>query len=343
VPVILTPLLGWERNVELGDGTIIPSWLGVSDTASVPERTEAFNNTALRMGEVADIIYPSDKRSNSKKFNEYVVNVQHMSPNGVASMVPYPRCFLASTFGGQADRLNYTLRTQKSIDKSSAPPDAQTGLGLGAKVLVLCIGGEVTNAVIIGGIREGDKHDKDDGHHLYFEFNGVQVAIQDNGNFVLQMNGPTKADGTPEKDGAKQSTFSFTDDGQCAIEVETGVHIGSAGSDEALVMGTTYRQQQKSMHQMLMNDLVNLSTQITALGGVMASVGGVLTAAGASMLVPIAGAVAAGPQVAAAGASLAATTTIFTSISALFTKMYAEINNFESQTDLYLSKKNSTD
>lgn len=308
--------------MELNDGTIVPSFLGVKDTATYPDSTEAFGNNVLRIGEVLEIIYPNEKRSVSKKFNEYVVNVQHMTA-GVSTSTIYPHCFLASTFGGVADRLHYTLRTQK---KAGAPSD--TGLGLGSKVLVLCINGETNNAVIIGGIREGDKHDKDDGHHLYFEFNGVQVAIQDNGNFVLQMNGPTEADGTPKKDGSKQSTFSFTDDGKCAIEVETGVHIGSADSSEALVMGTTYRQQQKSMHQQLMNDLTNLST-------VMNAVSATLQVAGTDPVLAVLATTAAA-ALNTAGLTLRGAAT-------LFTKMYSEIYAFESQTDEYLSKKNSTD
>jgi hypothetical protein len=323
--------------MKLRDGTVVPSFLGVKNTREHPEPNEHFHNRALRMGEVLDIIPPSDERSQSKKFNEYIVRIQNKSLLGESNTLEI-RCFLASSFGGQADRLHYTFRTQKATGEPS-----ETGLGLGSKVLVLCINGETNNAVIIGGLREGDNKDKEEGHHLHFEFNGVTVAIKDTGEVILQMVGPTNADGTLKDSASKTSTLSFTKDGVVSFDVEKGVHLGNTDANEALVMGTTYRQQQRSLHQQMMNDLVNLSTQMTAIGGAIAGAAGSLATAGGVMTTPVAGAIAAAPMVAAAGATLATTTAMFAAASALFTKMFEEINNFEMQADEYLSKKQTTD
>ena len=328
--------------MELRDGTIIPSFLGAKDTTRNPQATEAFNNNALRIGEVLEIVRPTDSKSVSKKFNEYVVRVQHMSPSGAATSAIYPRCFLVSTFGGQADRLHYTLRTQRD---EGSPAPSKTGLGLGSKVLVLCINGETNNAVIIGGIREGDNHDKNEGHHLRFNFNGINIAIKDTGELVIQMAGPTKADGRLVDSSSKTTTISLTKDGVVSIDCETGVHLGSTNANEALVKGTTYRRQERNMHQALMSDLVNLSTQFATLSGLIVGCGTILGSIAANPANALF--TATNPGVAAsltaASVPLISSTSAFASISALFTKMYNDIVNFEIQAGDYLSKKNTTD
>jgi len=175
--------------MELPDGSIIPSFLGVIDT-SRPESTGMWTNTMLRHGEVTDIIYPDDTRSLSHKFIEYKVRVQHRDGTGYAT-IEYGNCYVANLFGGIGDKLRFTLR------KDSRFHD----LGTGSKVLILCISGETQNAVIIGGIRDSQETVKDqkaDGHNLFFEFNGLQSSINDAGEFTVTRLGKTQSDGTPD-------------------------------------------------------------------------------------------------------------------------------------------------
>jgi hypothetical protein len=45
----------------LNDGTVIPSHFGIEDTATFPEPNETFGNFAPRIGEVKEIIWPSER------------------------------------------------------------------------------------------------------------------------------------------------------------------------------------------------------------------------------------------------------------------------------------------
>lgn len=179
--------------MELNDGTIIPSYMGVSDTATSPEPSEMFGNTSLRIGEVKEIIYPSSKKSVSKKFIEYRVAVQHRDNQGISGSTEYGNCYLANMFGGIADKVRFTYR------KEAEGSGSVDGLGQGSKVLLLCVNGESSNAVIVGGLRDGretTKDPEDTGHHLLFEFNGTKATINSDGEFKLEFKGATKADGS---------------------------------------------------------------------------------------------------------------------------------------------------
>lgn len=153
------------------------------------------NNTLLRIGEVQEIVQPSDPRSRSKKVREYRVFVQERG-NGTGSTKMYEGCILMNLFGGFADKLEYTLRAEKNADtKSSTHKPGEPGKG--SQVLILCINGEAHSGVIIGGLRVAAK-DKDDpkgadGHHLNFEFNGVHFAIDKDGAMTLTVKGATDA------------------------------------------------------------------------------------------------------------------------------------------------------
>jgi len=173
----------------LADGTVIGSHMGVSDTSRGGGSTEQFGQWGLRMGIVRDIIYPEDKRSESKRFIEYTVEVQFKDSQGRTGTTPYSNVFLASAFGGRGDKIRYTHRAAKQVDDQ--------GLGLGSKVVIGHLNGDRQQAIILGGIRDqNDKPDKeDDGHNYLWEFNGVQTVIRDDGSYELLFKGATDYDG----------------------------------------------------------------------------------------------------------------------------------------------------
>lgn len=173
----------------LPDGTIIPSYMG-SEPMGKKSKTNAFNNFTLRQGEVRTIIYPDDPKSVSKKYVEYAVAVQVRDGSGPAVTVNYPNCVVANLFGGVADKLRYTYRAQTS------EPEKGKVVADGSKVLVLCVNGELRKAFIVGGINEDPtKEKKDDGHHLFFEFNGTQISINKDGELQIRYRGPTDITG----------------------------------------------------------------------------------------------------------------------------------------------------
>lgn len=205
----------------LEDGTIIPSYMGV-EPGGRGGWDGQFNNFGLHVGEVREIIKPSDQRSLSGRWYEYNVECTNFV-NGTTTSIMYYNCVLMSTFGGAADQIHYTLRES---DQQKSPED---GINVGGKVLVMCIDGKRTKAVIIGGVRdEGtdpkasgyEGKDAEEGHSLYFEFNGVQVKVNKDGECTIKFRGATKVDGTLDDNAdpdAEGSTLTFNKEGSIKL------------------------------------------------------------------------------------------------------------------------------
>lgn len=181
--------------MELSDGTIIPSYLG----AASPGAEMAFRpqGAEICIGEVKEIIYPKGKKSVSKKFIEYRVIVQRLDAMGRPGVTEFGNCYTSSFFGGVADKCRFTYRKQTKANSS--------GLGEGSKVVLVCLHGNSNNAIIIGGLRDGQKDEtedpgEDDGHHLVWEFNGMLATIDKDGVFTLTRKGPTDAAGKTDSD-----------------------------------------------------------------------------------------------------------------------------------------------
>jgi len=204
----------------LNDGTCIPSFMSVTDMGVV-DTSSGRTNFALREGEVKEIVYPQDTKSQSKMFIEYVVAVRHSEGGtGVVATSRYRGVLASSLFGGVADFLKYTLRSD-----DGGGDTAQDGIGVGSKVLVLCSGGVTSSAIIIGGMRD-KKNDptaidkKSDGHNLSFAFNGISAKINDSGEFKLQFMGKTDVKGGLAKGvdaDASPTTLEITKDGSLEI------------------------------------------------------------------------------------------------------------------------------
>lgn len=199
------------------NGDVLPSHVDVGYTPHY-DGGDSFNNFALRFGEVQEIIWPDDTRSRSKKFVEYRVYVQERS-NATGNGRMYEGVILMNSLAGLADRSFFTLRGEDSASQTK-----NNRLGLGSKVLMLCINGETNNAVIIGGLRdetdvsEEKTKAKDLKHHLYWVFNGISVYIDDDGEFLLTYGGKTKADGTTDVDKKMRGTrMAFLKDGSWNI------------------------------------------------------------------------------------------------------------------------------
>lgn len=332
----------------LPDGSVIPSYLGATNVGQI-EDDGSFSNFPLRIGEVDEIIYPSDDRSRSKKVVEYLVTVQHFNHDNYTGSGLQYQCTLSNLFGSVPDRFQYTLRAAKDAQKD------KTGQGKGAKVLILCVNGAFNDAVIIGGIadqedgsQEKDKA-KDRKHYLEYLFNGVKLEINDDGEFILKYTGKSTIEGklddnTDEDQTGTQIkiskngnlTLSTKDDEQnivldhenekITIKHKEGVHVGEA--TDKVLLGSTFRDKQKQMHQSLQSNLDSLASQIQQVGTSLTQAAGKV--GGGFMLATAA------TDFAQAGAQLLAA---MNSIR----QLKQAISTFEQSSDKYLSKKNETD
>ena len=197
----------------LNDNTEVPSYLSVEQRGSEAGSDDLLNNYVMRVGEIRDIIYPTDNRSIGKLSIEYEVEVQHRDGSGVATSTIYRGVTASTLFGSLADRLDVTYRKDSSSNN--------TGVGDGSKVLLLCLSGDQSKAIIIGGFDDRGKQATNNGHHLFFEFNGAQLMVDKEGQIDLVFKGATKADGSLA-DGAdttaEGSKLSFTKDGSILLQ-----------------------------------------------------------------------------------------------------------------------------
>lgn len=349
----------------LANGAIIPHFLGLESMG----RSKDFDdqtNTCLRWGEVQSIVYPSasSNTGKAKKYIEYVVAVSQQDGTGSSVTTNYNCVTLSNLFGGVADILKYTLRTA-----AEGPPPQAGQYGFGAKVLLLCINGDTAQGVILGGTRDttNDKStdQSSDGHNLFFEFNGIQAAINDDGELTVTYNGKTTIDGSLDSNAnssAQGSTIVMSKDGSITttspdgkqiikvnhddhkVEItadqemtvncngqvniqSTGVIVG--GATDQWPLFSTYRENETQMN-------TQVSAANETLGGLMTTAGTALTTAGALNLLPMVGGILAAPFFATAGATLISCTSAFEEIG-------SAIDEFEADAIEYLSKKNQND
>ncbi len=210
---------------------LIPSYLSSQDRGAV-ENVGNTDNDSLRVGEVLEIVYPKDARSLSGKFIEYTVAVSHRDGTGPEVTSTYTGCIVGNMFGLGSDTLRYTLRPDTQT--SSGDGKKKDVVGIGAKVLLLCVNGSKTRSVIVGGIRdvatgdEGAEDTKEKGHNLYFEFNGTSFEIDKDGATTVQFKGATDVMGEPMEgnDAAAQpTTLKINKDGDFSITTKDDAQL----------------------------------------------------------------------------------------------------------------------
>ncbi len=164
---------------------------------------DLFSNIKLRQGQVVRKIDPTSPDSVSKKFFEYDVVVSQYE-SGTLGHRKYHNCLLINPLAGAGDKLKFTLRESQvpigGDEKGSVDPYPATTNG--SRVLILCVEGSNNQAIVLGGLRDerngGDDPQK--GHHLEFEFNGVNFQINDDGSWTFSNTGKTDNLGKPHKD-----------------------------------------------------------------------------------------------------------------------------------------------
>lgn len=266
---------------------VIPSFLDVVGRPSRFDTGTAFNNVSLHIGEVQEMFYPNHPRNRSKKVVEYRVFAQILE-NGAGVGKMYDYCVLLNPFAGFADKASWTLRPENkanSVSKSDTTP------GKGSKVLLLCINGEQNNAVILGGLRDqADAVETDAGHNLHLNFNGVDAAVNAEGELTIKYGGKTNAAGKTSVSSRAQGTLlKFKKDGSLAlttadgkqalildhstgkvnVAASAGMIVGS-GTD-AMVKGSTYRAAETVLHVQLQVSLTALSVALAAAGVAVAA------------------------------------------------------------------------
>jgi phage baseplate assembly protein gpV len=207
--------------------------------------TGSMSDRVLRVGEVVQALSPSspgnsDPGTKGKQW-VYIVNVDWRDYDGSRQLVPF-RCTVMDGFGGRADHVRHTVRA------TDVP--SNNLFSVGDQVLVLCINGDKSNALIVGGLRHREDNTVDPDTTFYdFLFNGVHFAIDVDGQVLMEVPGATKPNGKPDPNRdannhgslvrfAKDGTITVSDENGESIRVSPGSKLIEVKSSDVTIICT---------------------------------------------------------------------------------------------------------
>lgn len=203
----------------LKDGTIIPSIFNVGGGTNA---NDAFNNMmSLKDGIVTAIIYPDDPNTLSGKEIEYNVCVADYDHEKNINLNIYRNCRLVNIFGTTNDFVTYTLQPSTQSPTNLTGDDNENVFPDGARVLVLCMGGQTRagSAIIIGGEQHRDQTppQRSDGQFYNFQFNGINQLINNDGELIITFNSATDQDGDQSNAAAAGTQIKIDKNGVVTI------------------------------------------------------------------------------------------------------------------------------
>jgi phage baseplate assembly protein gpV len=232
------------------DNTVRASYLGWRGAAQSGDST--FSTLQLLQGEVKSTIAPNSPKSRSTKFWEYEVAVAYREGHGPVNTITYSHCLAASLFGGAGDCLRVRFRADPQT------PDDRP-YGNGAQVLILCVNGAETEAIIVGGLPVA----ADPAEPLYMEFNGVRLTVNDDGELKLLVRGKTNVDGTLADDNQPSGSFF-------SIDKNGNLVLGSPNSSQTVTIDNANGQVTVSAKNLELDASGNADIKVTDTAGLKA-------------------------------------------------------------------------
>lgn len=273
---------------ETDDGAVIESALPVTNKADEYIR---FNNKTLYRAQVEEVLYVDDERNKSKQCVEYNLTLTSYKANDGYRRIYNARSI--NSLGGLNDfsEIIYQPKTQeltRGKEGGKAYPENTNG----DFVMVMFLEGNEQSCVILGSwyhprtnIPESKtkRAKKEDGHRVKFEYNGVVVEINKDGELIMQsLGGPRDINGNLTNSGNGGILIKLGKDGKITLDtqsqpkvtidknsnevvVESGsVKIGS-GAIEPMVLGISWMTYNNTVIVPTINAL------IAAVGGLASS------------------------------------------------------------------------
>lgn len=219
----------------LSDGTVIPGMFQVGAMPTGPDENaiyDLFSDLGAHVGVVV-AVYPPDDEKNTSNKKVWQYDVMCAVSGGLKMSIPqlYPRCVVASMFGGVADIDRWKPRVETREANQNSKNDGK--LSNNSYVIVLCPNGDSRSGYIIGAIPHPNAKTDPSGNEIgdvyhVREYNGLRWTINGKGELVIERKGPTKVDGKPTNtdnkagDGDKTAGAKLTFDKTGAIQVQTG-------------------------------------------------------------------------------------------------------------------------
>lgn len=331
------------------DYTILPSFLQDGDNDNRFVVSDQAGRLELILGEVKDIIYPSDEGSVSKTVIEYNVWAQ-VRTNGSTEGILFYNCRLASYLGSIADKTTFVLRTNPKAGEESGE-----GFGNGAKVLLQCLNGESVYPIIVGGAFDPEDESQKDipEDELFYQwvYNGVSIGINNDGEVTVTYGGKTDNDGeTDVDDDVRGSYAKFAKNGNVVISDNDGKNsvtidhenkkvviardkafeLGEA--TDKMLLGESFRKEHQKLNRKVQT-VGQVMEQLTKQAAIA------VNQAGGKMAVPVTGAVSAAADITQLGVYMQLMTQQWKNLMDAF----KDFEQAASKKNSFLSKKNKAD
>jgi hypothetical protein len=210
------------------------------------------DNLTIKIGQVIRANFPKQEEGGQYGFITYDVMTNDKVGASQGNMIYYD-CMISQMFGSAADYLEYSLRAnvrpkngeeegqEEDIltDGQNVEKDAAKKL-MGATVLVACVAGQADQAVIIGFLpstqlkrnKEYKPQDEKLGKFLKFNFNGINVDVNNDGELFLQRRGPTDPAGAISDEETANSFVKINKAGEILISTTAKEDAQEASNDD---------------------------------------------------------------------------------------------------------------
>lgn len=216
--------------MKLNDGSVIPSFM--SGESPFNTNTLLQGNFALRSGIVTGRYDAGQQGNVNGRVPEYTVTTVERMPNGSINLLTHYGCIVASMFGLPQ---NYMIST---LTPDATPLDEAEE---GSVVLILSLNGTTShgNNIIIGTLPhpQGSVFDAERGDFTEFQFNGINLQIDKDGQLIVEQKTPLDFKGEPTEEGAEIAGTKITVDkvGGIKLEDNEGQSIEMSRANKTIV------------------------------------------------------------------------------------------------------------
>ncbi len=214
----------------LPNGTVLPhGLLGMQGyTTSVAAFNQSYRNTGLKAGFVVASYAADDPNNKSQLCTEYDVQTIEQFENKGSTAILYKNCLSTQGFGSIADFLEFTLRPKTFQTNKGFPTFSDQD---GAIVLIRCLDNCGDKAIVVGNLIHPDRPTDitSTEPQLVGEYNGVGIAINNDGSCSLTFKGATNSKGEPTDSSQGTTTFQIQTDGSYQFQ-NAGVTITGSKS-----------------------------------------------------------------------------------------------------------------
>lgn len=213
-------------TVRLPDGAVIPSHVKVANSAerSSPVHEQMFGNLAMREGLVVARHLPGEPGYENEPHALYDVVCFQVDGFGAEGHHRYKNCKLGVASGSAADQFHQSVRCPAMFKDVVTPEIMEES----SRVLVQCINGRSDQAVIVGFLQHQytGTDSRDNGHHRYELFNGVEFSVNKEGEYTIRQTGATIDFESNAVAEAKNNTYvKFTQEGNVVVTNDDGETI----------------------------------------------------------------------------------------------------------------------